>query len=157
MAHIQSAVSDLFEAFRSGEGVDLVRESVRIVLQEVIESEASAVIGATPSISVSVPRVNTRPSHAATTGPSVSFTRSHPSPPRTANTGTPPSLIPSARRFVNRAALSRAVPPSLGSLTLQNRPKRASRIEHHEVGSGMHGKSELSLHRALIVGPSTDM
>ena len=46
MAHIQSAVSDLFEAFRSGEGVDLVRESVRIVLQELIESEASAVIGA---------------------------------------------------------------------------------------------------------------
>ena len=44
-----------------------------------------------------------------------------------------------------------------GSLTLQHRPKRASRIEHHEVGSGMHGKSELSLHRALIVGPSTDM
>ena len=46
MAHIQSAVSDLFEAFPSGEGVDLVRESVRIVLQELIESEASAVIGA---------------------------------------------------------------------------------------------------------------
>ena len=46
MALSQSAVSDLLEAFRAGEGVDLVRESVRLVLQELIESEATAVIGA---------------------------------------------------------------------------------------------------------------
>jgi transposase-like protein len=46
MALSQSAVSDLLEAFRAGEGVDLVRESVRLVLQELIESEAAAVIGA---------------------------------------------------------------------------------------------------------------
>ena len=46
MAHVQSAVSDLLEAFRAGEGVDLVRESVRIVLQELIDTEATAVIGA---------------------------------------------------------------------------------------------------------------
>lgn len=45
MAHVQSAVSDLLEAFRAGEGVDLVRESVRIVLQELIDTEAAAVIG----------------------------------------------------------------------------------------------------------------
>ena len=46
MAHVQSAVADLLEAFRAGEGVDLVRESVRIVLQELIDTEATAVIGA---------------------------------------------------------------------------------------------------------------
>ena len=46
MALSQSAVSDLLEAFRAGEGVDLVRESVRLVLQELIEAEASQVIGA---------------------------------------------------------------------------------------------------------------
>ena len=41
-------MSDLLEAFRAGEGVDLVRESVRIVLQELIDTEAAAVIGADP-------------------------------------------------------------------------------------------------------------
>ena len=38
MTQVQSAVSDLLEAFRAGEGVDLVRESVRIVLQELIDT-----------------------------------------------------------------------------------------------------------------------
>jgi putative transposase len=42
----QSAVSDLLDALRAGEGVDLVRESVRIVLQELIEAEAAETIGA---------------------------------------------------------------------------------------------------------------
>ena len=42
----QSAVSDLLDALRAGEGVDLVRESVRMVLQELIETEAAQVIGA---------------------------------------------------------------------------------------------------------------
>jgi putative transposase len=46
MALSQSAVSELLEAFRAGEGVDLIRESVRMVLQELIETEAAAVIGA---------------------------------------------------------------------------------------------------------------
>jgi len=46
MALSQSAVSDLLEAFRAGEGVDLVRESVRLVLHEMIEAEAAQVIGA---------------------------------------------------------------------------------------------------------------
>ena len=41
-----SAVVELLEAFRSGEGIDLVRESVRLVMQELIETEASAVVGA---------------------------------------------------------------------------------------------------------------
>src|SRR3954452_13380606 len=46
MALSQSAVSELLEAFRAGEGVDLIRESVRMVLQELIETEAAGVIGA---------------------------------------------------------------------------------------------------------------
>lgn len=40
----QSAASDSLEAFRAGDGVDLVRESVRGVLQELIEAEATEVI-----------------------------------------------------------------------------------------------------------------
>src|SRR3954470_19114029 len=46
MALSKSAVSELLEAFRTGEGVDLVRESVRMVMQELIETEASELIGA---------------------------------------------------------------------------------------------------------------
>jgi putative transposase len=46
MALSQSAASELLEAFRAGDGVDLIRESVRFVLQELIEAEASEVIGA---------------------------------------------------------------------------------------------------------------
>jgi putative transposase len=46
MALSQSAVSDLLEAFRTGDGVDLIRESVRMVLQELIEAEATELIGA---------------------------------------------------------------------------------------------------------------
>jgi transposase-like protein len=41
-----SAVNELLEAFRAGDGVDLIRESVRIVLQDLIEIEAAEVIGA---------------------------------------------------------------------------------------------------------------
>lgn len=48
MALSQSAVSELLDAFRAGEGVDLIRESVRLVLQELIEVEATEVIGAAP-------------------------------------------------------------------------------------------------------------
>ena len=46
MALSESALSELLDAFRSGDGVDLVRESVRLVLQELIEVEAAEVIGA---------------------------------------------------------------------------------------------------------------
>ncbi len=46
MALPQSAVSDLLEVLRTGEAVDLIRESVRMVLQELIEVEAGEVIGA---------------------------------------------------------------------------------------------------------------
>ena len=46
MALSNSVVSELLEAFRAGEGVDLIRESVRLVMQELIETEASGQIGA---------------------------------------------------------------------------------------------------------------
>ncbi|TWH52611.1 transposase [Rhodococcus rhodochrous J38] len=46
MALSQSALSELLDAFRTGEGVDLIRESVRMVMQELIETEAAEQIGA---------------------------------------------------------------------------------------------------------------
>ena len=48
MALPQSALSELLEAFRAGDGVDLIRESVRVALQELIELEATERIGAAP-------------------------------------------------------------------------------------------------------------
>ncbi|WP_238586203.1 transposase [Rhodococcus rhodochrous] len=42
----QSALSELLDAFRAGEGVDLIRESVRMVMQELIETEVTEQIGA---------------------------------------------------------------------------------------------------------------
>ena len=46
MALSQSVATELLEAFRAGEGVDLIRESVRLVMQELIETEATERIGA---------------------------------------------------------------------------------------------------------------
>lgn len=46
MALSESALSELLDAFRAGDGVDLIRESVRMLLQELIEVEAAEVIGA---------------------------------------------------------------------------------------------------------------
>ncbi len=46
MALDQSDVSALLDALRAGDGVDLIRDLVRFVLQELVETEACAVIGA---------------------------------------------------------------------------------------------------------------
>lgn len=46
MAISQSALSELLEVFRAGEGVDLIREAVQVALQEMIDLEAAEVIGA---------------------------------------------------------------------------------------------------------------
>src|SRR4051794_25780498 len=46
MALSQSVLSELLDAFRAGEGVDLVRDAVRLVMQELIEVEAAEAIGA---------------------------------------------------------------------------------------------------------------
>ena len=48
MALSQSALSEILDAFRTGDGVDLIRESVRVALQELIELEATERIGAAP-------------------------------------------------------------------------------------------------------------
>lgn len=46
MALDKSALSDLADALRSVDGMDLVKEAVRIVFQELIEAEAAEAIGA---------------------------------------------------------------------------------------------------------------
>ena len=46
MALSESVLSDLLDAFRAGEGVDLIRDAVQLVLQELIETEATEQIGA---------------------------------------------------------------------------------------------------------------
>src|SRR5262245_35461149 len=46
MALTESAVSEMLDAFRAGEGVELIRDAVTMVLQELIEVEATEQIGA---------------------------------------------------------------------------------------------------------------
>ena len=46
MALSQSALSELLEAFRTGEGVNLIQDALQLALQEMIEAEATTVIGA---------------------------------------------------------------------------------------------------------------
>lgn len=48
MALSQSAVAELLDAFRAGDGVNLIRESVQLVLQELVDLEATHEIGAAP-------------------------------------------------------------------------------------------------------------
>lgn len=43
---VESDLSELLDAFRTGDGVNLIRESVRMVMQELIETEATEQIGA---------------------------------------------------------------------------------------------------------------
>ena len=49
MALDQSVCTELLEAFKTSDGVDLIRDAVRYVFQELIEAEATAVIGAGPT------------------------------------------------------------------------------------------------------------
>lgn len=46
MALSDSAVSELIEVFRAGEGTDFIRECVRVVMQELIDAETTAAVGA---------------------------------------------------------------------------------------------------------------
>lgn len=48
MALDDSALPELLAALRAGDGVDLIRDAVRLVMQELIELEATEVIGAKP-------------------------------------------------------------------------------------------------------------
>ena len=42
----QSVLSELLDAFRAGEGVDLVRDALPLMMQRLIENEATEQIGA---------------------------------------------------------------------------------------------------------------
>jgi putative transposase len=42
----QSALSELQEVFRTGEGVELIGECVRVAMQELIDAEVAVAIGA---------------------------------------------------------------------------------------------------------------
>jgi hypothetical protein len=46
MALSQSALNELLEAVRAGDGEDVLRDAMALVLQELIELEASQAIGA---------------------------------------------------------------------------------------------------------------
>ncbi len=46
MALDQSVLSELLDAFRTGEGLDLIKEAAALVCQELIEVELTAQIGA---------------------------------------------------------------------------------------------------------------
>ena len=46
MALSQSALSGLLEAIRAGDGTDVLRDAMTLVLQELVELEATQVIGA---------------------------------------------------------------------------------------------------------------
>jgi putative transposase len=46
MALSQSVLSELLDAFRVGDGIDLVRRAVRLVMQGLIDVEATERIGA---------------------------------------------------------------------------------------------------------------
>ena len=46
MALVESALPELLDALRAGDGVDLIRDAVRLVMQELIELEAAEHIGA---------------------------------------------------------------------------------------------------------------
>ena len=72
--------------------------------------------GSTVKISGSVPGVKVRPSVSRITGPRASLVRRHPPPESTAKTGIPPNRAASRLNAAKRAALSRAVPPSLAAL-----------------------------------------
>lgn len=46
MALSQSALSELLDAIRAGDGTDVLRDAITLVLQELIELEAAQAIGA---------------------------------------------------------------------------------------------------------------
>ena len=49
MALSGSALSELLDALRAGDGIDLVCDLFRLVCQELVEAEVTSVIGAVPT------------------------------------------------------------------------------------------------------------
>ena len=68
MALSQSVLSELLDAFRAGDGVDLIRDAVRLVLQELIEVEATERDRRRPLRTHRHPRHRTQRSPAAAVG-----------------------------------------------------------------------------------------
>lgn len=108
MALPQSAVSDLLDVLRTGEAVDLIRESVRVVMQELIEAEATQVIGA-GRYERSESRVNER---NGLTPPSLRSSHSPRSPARTGPKSGAPTLWSGSTRRSNGAPESWASSPT---------------------------------------------
>lgn len=97
MALSNSDLSDLLDALRVGEGVDLIREIARWVLQELIETEATQQIGAGRYERVDE-RLNERNGHR----PKTLSTK-----PATCSSESPSSAkARSFRRFSSRAVAS---------------------------------------------------
>ena len=62
MALDESALPELLDALRAGDGIDLIRDAVRLVMQELIELEATEAIGA-KAYERTETRVNERNGH----------------------------------------------------------------------------------------------
>lgn len=85
MALSPSVVSELLDAFRAGEGVDLIRESVRMVMHELIETEAAEQVGAgryerTDSTTSSIGQRQAPPRHARVSSWAAKFATASTSP-----------------------------------------------------------------------------
>jgi len=133
MALDKSALSDLADALRSVDGMDLVREAVRIVFQELIEAEAAETIGAG---STSAPR--REPTNATAIAPGSC-------PPRRA---TSASASPSCGREASSppswnlaGASTRRSMPSDGGL----RARRLHPVRRRARGSPRHLVGHLPL------------
>ena len=66
MALSQSALLEVLDALKAGESVEMIRDAVQVILQELIEAEATAVIGAVTS----APSPGSCNATATVTGPS---------------------------------------------------------------------------------------
>jgi putative transposase len=60
MALSQSALLEVLDALKAGESVEMIRDAVQVILQELIEAEATAVIGAERHQRTVSPRVQWR-------------------------------------------------------------------------------------------------
>ena len=107
MALTQSVLSELLDAFRAGEGVDLVRDAVRLVMQELIEVEAAETIGAQR-----YERTETRTTERNGSRPRLLATR-----PATSSCASPP--WPSSTR---RAILTSS-PSSTAATNTEDQPR----------------------------------
>lgn len=96
MALSQSVLSELLDAFRAGDGVDLVRDAVRLVLQELIEVEAAEQIGAQRYERTETPGSPSPRSAGSVPGWTRSLARSAPAGSITSSSPTSTSMRPTS-------------------------------------------------------------